>query len=279
MDYEYSLLIGALKTFNNFDGGSPDSNLEFVYDDSAEGFSKLLARYPVKQIAGNGDELSKALNLLKWCSENVLHNGGTKDVEFIPKTSIDILDYAYQKGREYGVYCRLQAIVFTECCLALGIKSRILHCLPFSPYDFDTHVVSMVFIKSLNKWILLDAGNNRYFTDENDQILSPLEIRERLGNDAYIKCNADDEPYKRYMAKNLFYFKSLKYNTFGSDLRSDQATIYCAPQGFDVLGRETAYCEYAIKNSPPEFVEGWEKALAEFRDRPSFINVSASVFF
>ncbi len=279
MDYEYSLLIGALKVFNNFDTVDHNSNLEFKYDYFTEGFSKLLARYPVKQVAGNGNELSMALNLLKWCSENVLHNGGTKDVDFIPKTSVDILDYSYQKGREYGVYCRLQAIVFTECCLALGIKSRILHCLPFSPYDFDTHVVSMVFIESLNKWILLDAGNNRYFTDESGSILSPLEIRTKLGNDEYIKCNVDDEDYKRYMAKNLFYFKSLKKSTFGADLLSDQETIYCAPQGFDVLEREVSYCKYAIKNSPPDFIEGWKKLLVECSNRSNIVNASASAFF
>lgn len=277
IDCEYLLLIGALKTFNKFIDNNHD--LEFTYDYGALGFSELLAKYPIKDIAGNGDELTKVFNLLKWCSENVLHNGGTKDVEFIPKTSVDILDYSYKKGREYGVYCRLQAIVFTECCMALGIKSRILHCLPFNPYDFDTHVVSMVYIKSLNKWIMLDAGNNRYFTDENNQILSPLEIREKLGNDAYIKCNVDDVQYKRYMAKNLFYFKSLKNNTFGSDLQINQETIYCVPQGFDVLEREIAYCKYAIKNSSPDFVGGWKKALIEYSNRSRITNVSADIFF
>lgn len=141
MECEYSLLVGALKVFDDF--SESNSKIDFVYDYNNEKFNTLKSKYKISDIAGKGAEINKVLNLLKWCSQNVLHNGGTKDVEFIPKTSIDILNYSFQKGREYGVYCRLQAIVFTECCLALGIKSRILHCSPYSPYDFDTHVVSI----------------------------------------------------------------------------------------------------------------------------------------
>lgn len=152
------------------------------------------------------------------------------------------------------MYCRLQSIVFIECCLAVGIKSRILHCLPFSPSDFDSHVVSIVFINSLNKWIMVDPGNNGYFLDENDTILSPMEVRQKLGNNSFIKCNKDICPnsmqsfeekqknYKGYMAKNLFYFKSVLINTFGSDLLKNQRTVYCTPIGFDVYDREISYC-------------------------------------
>jgi len=207
MEREYLLLIGALKTFDDF----TESNVkcEFFYNFKSPEFSQLISKYHIDEVAGKGTEIEKAVNLLKWCSENVLHNGGTKDVEFVPKTSLDILNYSFKKGREYGVYCRLQSIVFTECCLALGMKSRILHCLPFSPYDFDTHVVSMVYINSLEKWIMLDAGNNRYFMNEDNIPLSPLEIRCKLANNDSLKCNVEDNNYKHYMAKNMFYFKTL----------------------------------------------------------------------
>lgn len=277
MERTYALLIGALKTFHDFSGDN--TACTFTYDHTALGFSELLSEYPIREIAGNGSEIEKALNLLSWCHQNVLHNGGAKDVEFVRKTSLDILRYAYKKGREYGVYCRLQAIVFSECCLALGIKSRILHCLPFSPYDFDTHVVSIVYSTTLNKWILLDAGNNQYFTDENGVLLSPMEIRTKLGNNEPIKCHIEDDNYKHYMAKNLFYFKSPLNNTFGSDLQPDQKTVYCAPKGFDVFEREIAYCRYAIQNSPPQLRSDWEKALGEFSKRTHYINASAEMFF
>ena len=81
------------------------------------------------------------------------------------------------------------------------------------------------------------------------------------------------------MAKNLFYFKSLKYNTYGSDLLKNQETIYCIPAGFDVLDREIAYCEYAIKNSTPELAKDWKVALFEYKERKSFPCISSDLFF
>lgn len=277
MNNEYYTYIGALRVFNDF--SCQTDEYAFSYDYNAPEYDNLRMKYRIDKVAGNGSELDKALNLMQWCSENILHNGRTKDVEFIPKTSVDILDYAFQKGREYGVYCRLQAIVFTECCLALGIKSRILHCLPFSPNDFDTHVVSMVYISDMAKWIMLDASNNRYFVNSDKTILSPMEIRSKLAYNDNIECNVPDDNYKMYMAKNMFYFKSPQINTFGSDLLTEQKTIYCIPCGFDVLEREIAYCQYAIKNTSEEFAQDWKRALSTYQKRTSIDCLPAKLFF
>lgn len=75
--------------------------------------------------------------------------------------------------------------------------------------------------------------------------------------------------------KNPFYFKSLQINAFGSNLQKNQKTIYCIPKGFNVLDREVAYCEYAIKNCPAHLVDDWKKALNDFKNRAYFINLSA----
>lgn len=289
MKFQDLLLTGALRVFRDF----THSNFyaDFEYDFNNSNFEILKDKYNIVQIAGNGDELTKALNLLRWCCDNVLHNGGSKNVESVPKTSIGILDYAYQKGIENGVYCRLQSIVFTECCLALGIKSRILHCLPFSPNDFDSHVVSIVFINSLNKWIMVDAGSNGYFLDENNIILSPMEVRQKLGDNSFVKCNPNIYPnssqsfedkqnnYQNYMAKNLFYFKSMLKNTFGADLINNQETIYCIPNGFYVYGREIAYCHYAINNCPEHLADDWKKELSKFIEQKDKNIMSYQQFF
>lgn len=276
MDQELSLLQGALRVFDDF--SESNSDITFTYNYRDKGFELLKEKYPIQQAAGNGSEPEKALNLLRWCSSNVFHNG-EKDVDFIPKTSVDILNYAFQKGKEYGVYCRLQAIVFTECCLALGMKARILHCLPYSPYDMESHVVSIVYIKEWKKWVMLDPGKNGYFLDEADMILSPLEVRQRLGNHSFIKCSVPDAAYKAYMTKNLFYFKAFTNNTYGSDLQKDQKTVYCIPRGFQVLERERAYCEFGVENSPEAFVQGWKIALEESEKRKDIILLDADAFF
>jgi hypothetical protein len=290
MEREYTLLTGALRVFKDF--SCSNSTAIFVYDFDHAMYGKLKEEYPIEQVAGAGDEISRALNLLRWCCDNVLHGGGVKDVESIPKTSLGILDYSFQKGYENGVYCRLQAIVFSECCLALGLQSRILHCLPFSPNDFETHVVSIVYSKTFRKWILVDPGNNGYFLDEHGTMLSPLEIRSRLANDQIVNCNHDIYPnatersfeekqqhYKYYMAKNMFYFKSPQYNTFGSDLWQHQKTVYCVPVGFDVHDREVAYCEFAIKNCPEHLVSDWRRSLEESRRQTDYVLLDAQQFF
>lgn len=289
MNKEYLILTGALKVFKDF--SKTNCSLEFEYDTENPNFQTLINKYEIDKVAGDGDDISRVLRLLRWCCDNVLHNGGKKDVEFIPKTSLDILDYAFGKGTEFGVYCRLQSIVFTECCLALGFRSRILHCLPFNPNDYETHVVSIVFIDSLNKWIMVDAGNNGYFLDRNENILSPIEVRQKLANDDYIQTNKDINPnsnqtlsekecmYKQYMAKNLFYFKSMLRHTFGSDLVENQKKIYCAPSGFDIYEREIAYCQYAIKNSPVQFVDEWKNELENIKGQNRHYLKSLKQFF
>ena len=129
------------------------------------------------------------------------------------------------------------------------------------------------------KWIMLDASNNRYFVDSDKTILSPIEIRTKLAYDDNIECNVSDDNYKMYMAKNMFYFKSPQINTFGSDLLTDQKTIYCIPAGFNVLDREIAYCQYAIKNTSEEFAEDWKRALSECQKRSSFDCLPVNLFF
>lgn len=92
-----------------------------------------------------------------------------------------------------------------------------------------------------------------------------------------MQCTRCD--YKMYMAKNLFYFKSPQINTFGSDLLTEQKTIYCIPCGFDVLGREIAYCQYAIKNTSEEFAQDWKRALSTYQKRTSIDCLPAKLFF
>ena len=268
MNNEYLLLTGALRVFDNF-SKSNCGNFFIEHDLKNPNYDLLRNKYSLLKVAGNGKDFSKAVNLTRWVYENVLHCGGGTDAD-IPREPISILEYSFGKGRMQGIYCRHQAVVLTECCLAVGLIARTIHCLPFSPNDFDTHVVSMVYISELNKWVLFDQSNNAYFTDKNGIALSPLEARKLLGRDEIFVCEniqREVDSYKQYMAKNLFYIKFWAKNTFGTDLIENQTTYHLAPLGFDVKKREIAYCEYAIKNCPQEIRKGWEEALENFKNQ------------
>lgn len=101
MNNEYYTYIGALRVFNDF--SCQTNEYAFSYDYNASGYEKLLTKYRIDKVAGNGSELDKALNLMKWCSENVLHNGGTKDVEFNLKHQL-IFSTTHFKKEESTVF-------------------------------------------------------------------------------------------------------------------------------------------------------------------------------
>lgn len=278
MNNDHLLYMGALRVFHNFGGeGCPDFTIE--HDLSHPGLNVLRSTYSIDEIAVGEGSFRKAVRLMRWVHDHLAHNGGPKDVEHVEKDALSILAYAYGKGMEHGVYCRLQAIVFTECCLSIGLPARTLHCLPFSPYDFESHVVSMVYINEMEKWVLFDASNNAYFMDEHGMPLSPLEARHLLALNA---CHVNDDlqvsfDYKRYMAKNLFYFKFSAKNTFGTDLVESQQTYHLIPSGFDAKTREVAYCEYAMANCPPLFRDEWVQHLEAFKAQ-EICAVSAAQF-
>ena len=266
MNNEYLLLTGALRVFDNFSESNCE-NFIIEHDVNNPKFELLRNKYSLLEVAGKGNDFSKAVNLMRWVYENVLHCGGGVDVD-IQRDPISILDYSFGKGRVPGIYCRHQAVVLSECCLAVGLIARTIHCLPFSPNDFDTHVISMVHISELNKWVLFDQSNNAYFTDKNGIALSPLEARRLFGRDEIFVCDniqRETDSYKKYMAKNLFYIKFWAKNTFGTDLIENQTTYHLTPLGFDAKDREIAYCEYAIKNCSDEIRKGWQDALDEFK--------------
>jgi len=268
MNNEYLLATGALRVFDDF-SHSGCKNFIIEHDITNPKFELLRNQYSLLDVAGTGNDFSKAVNLLRWVYENVLHCGDGAEVD-IQRDPISILEYSFGKGRVPGIYCRHQAVVFTECCLAVGLIARTIHCLPFRTNDFDSHVVSMVYINELSKWVLFDQSNNAYFTDKDGIALSPLEARKLLGSDKVFVCQniqRDVDSYKQYMAKNLFYIKFWAKNTFGTDLVEPQTTYHLAPLGFDVKDREIAYCEYAIKNCPEEIRKGWEEALDEFKNQ------------
>lgn len=278
MNNEFLLLTGALKVFDDFSQTGCD-NYIIEHDINNSKFELLRSKYNILGIASNGNDFSKAINLMQWVRENVQHCGGGADA-YITKDSISILNYTYGKGQMPGIFCYNIAIVFTECCLAAGLIARTIHCKPFSPYDVDTHVVSMVYISELNKWVYFDPNYNAYFTDLKGIPLSPLESRYLLGRDEIIVCGTPkDEPdfYKQYMAKNLFYIKFWAINTFGTDLVENQKVYYLTPQGFDVNRREISYCEYAIKINPIKFRKGWEEYLDELKNQ-QFAIVSEEQF-
>jgi hypothetical protein len=250
-------------------------DIHFSYDNNHPKFSLLRSSYPIEAIAGDGDDFSKAVNLLHWVSKHTYHKGDYDGA--IAHNSLDLLNYAYSKGILCGINCVALATILSECLLAIGLKARRVFIMPCSPYDGDNHVVTHVYIKEMNKWVMLDPTLNAYVTSEQGEYLSLLDLRNYLANQKIVFFNNeakynDDiwtaESAKEnieYYAKNLFYFQTFEKSTFDDGNATENRFITLSPQGYDPKQIRLSNIEYRIKkNGDSPRAQSWiERAKQE----------------
>ncbi len=296
IDKSIRLNKGLLRIYDEFDS-LPDSNapiFKYAFDDPE--LTQLREEYKLDEVLGAGNDLSKALNLMEWLNGNVNHRGdfasALPDVyEKVPKNALGILEYSFKKGQDKGINCYMLAIAFTESCLSVGFRSRVVSLNPMNPYDYDNHLVSMVWIESLSKWVMFDPQYNAYLKDSEGNYLNPWEIRDLLcRNKTIIASNGltyngakyDTAKYLSYLAKNLFYIQTPSFNGYNSISTSEEPWVALIPKHFDATKREA----YRMKWLQDGDNKGnWErseldKILKSWRKEPPFIATSSiSSFF
>ncbi len=199
--------------------------------------------FKLDSVAGQGDELSKIINLLHFAHDNMRHDGGNR--AFAEMDAIDLYNYCKTTGK--GINCRQLAISLCEMYLSMGIPARYVTCMPADSLDYECHVINTVWSDQLQKWLYIDPTMDAWVMDENGTMLSIAEVRERLINDQpLVLCetanwNHENQQTKEYyldyyMAKNLYYFVCKKYSRFNpeSDYRPNPAEedIRLIPVGF-----------------------------------------------
>jgi len=194
-------------------------------------------------VAGQGDELSKIINLLHFVHDEMPHDGNHR--AFAEMDAIDLYNYVKTTGK--GVNCHQLAISLCEMYLAMGIPARYVTCLAADPNDGECHVINAVWSGQLQKWLGIDPTNDAWVMDENGMMLSIAEVRERMINDQpLVLCDTANWNHREkqtkegylygYMSKNLYYFVCKKYSRFNpeSDYRPNPAEedIRLIPVGF-----------------------------------------------
>jgi hypothetical protein len=187
---------------------------KFIYqsNDNAN-LVALRKAFNLDSIAGEGNEVSKILNLLHWIHNLIPHDGNHENP--VVKNAMSMITQCKKDNR--GLNCRGLATVLNECYLSLGIKSRFITCLPKDSLktDPDCHVINMVYSTTLKKWLWIDPTFDAYIMNEHGELLSIEEVRERLITDRPLILNPDanwnhkisqtKEGYLyNYMAKNLY---------------------------------------------------------------------------
>ena len=226
---------------------APDSTKidnPFRYESKdSRSLSMVREYFKLDSVAGQGDELSKILNLLHFAHDNMRHDGGNR--AFAEMDAIDLYNYCKTTGK--GINCRQLAISLCEMYLAMGIPARYVTCMPADPLDYECHVINTVWSEQLQKWLYIDPTMDAWVMDENGTMLSIAEVRDRLKNDLpLVLCetanwNHENQQTKEYyldyyMAKNLYYFVCKKFSRFNpeSDYRPNPAEedIRLIPVGF-----------------------------------------------
>jgi len=188
---------------------------EFTYQEKDNlNLVALRKGFNLDSVAGTGNEVSKILNVLHWIHRVIPHDGNSENPQI--KNAMSLLTVCKRDNR--GLNCRGLATVMNECYLSLGIKSRIITCLPKDPNDTECHVINMVYSNDMQKWLWIDPTNDAYVMNEKGELLSIEEVRERLITDKPLILNPDanwnfesstikEEYLYNYMSKNLYRFE------------------------------------------------------------------------
>lgn len=255
MLYIYS---GILFHNQKFQEGNQEK-IQYVLD--CPEFAQLREKYALVEIAGKGGDFGRAKRLMHYLAPRLTHSSWYDN--HVPCNALALLEYS-QDAPEHGINCLNKAKILEECCLALGICARRVFIMPFSPYDFDNHVVTEIYDRKRQKWIVLDPTTDGYFVDEHKQPLSLLEMRERFANDRFVTFVHPGDSLKdlrklrdKYMDENAYICKNLFY--FGTDQRccfgEAEQTLWFCPDNFSIKSRKTRMVQFQIEHMPEEHKE------------------------
>lgn len=256
---------GMLFHNQEFDSGNTE---DIIYEFECPEFEELRNKYNLIKIAGKGSDFVRAKRLLHYLAPRLTHSSWYDN--HIECNALRLLEYSLDNP-EQGINCLNKSKILVECCLALGIYARRVRIMPFSPYDFDNHVVAEIYDRALEKWIMLDPTTDGYFIDETKTPLSLLEMRSKFANAEFVtyvhskaslkdihKLRAKHMDTNMYICKNLFYFQVEKYSTFGEK----KSYLNFAPLHYSIKRTEQANLKYRIENLPAKY-DDFRKQLEE----------------
>jgi hypothetical protein len=221
--------LGTLKKAGKYNFSEKRALPKFTYQSETNpNLVELRKAFNLDSVAGQGNEVSKILNLLHWIHNLVPHDGNHENP--VIKNAMSMIAICKRDNR--GLNCRGLATVLNECYLAMGIKSRFVTCLPKDSLgiDNDCHVINMVYSTEQKKWLWIDPTFDAYVMNEKGELLSIEEVRERIilnkpliiNPDANWNHKASEEKeyyLYSYMAKNLYKLQCHLNSEYDSETR------------------------------------------------------------
>lgn len=175
------------------------------------GLQELARQHRLERLKRGRTDLEICLRAMEWTFQQLLSKIQSDYVGAL--NAREILNFS--RRNRTTVNCLCHATVLTEVLLSLGYVARKISCLPIDVEPFDNHVVTTVYVPSLEKWIMLDPSMCCYVTDKEQRILSVPEIRRNLIDDEVIYVHG----YSRISdpkipSNNLFFLNESEYITY-----------------------------------------------------------------
>jgi hypothetical protein len=170
----------------------------FTYQDlNDKDLVEFREKYQLDSIAGKGSEVDQILNLMRWVHKTVKHDGHKAVPDKMDGGSL--IELCINENR--GIHCGGIAFVLNETYLSMGFKSKWITLMPYEQEFDDCHTINIVYSKNLKKWIWIDANYQTYIMDENDNLLSIEEVRDKTINNEPLKL-CDEYDLDSYTAKD-----------------------------------------------------------------------------
>jgi hypothetical protein len=210
-----------------------------------ENLKRLRDQYDLEAVAGQGSEIDRIINLMSWVYRLAEH----ANEPAIP-TERNAFAFIHMAQAEHKqINCYMKTVILNEVYLSLGYPSRHTHLLPHSHEERESHFITSVYSRTLDKWILMDPDFGVYVTDDKGNILGVSEIRRRLisgesmkvqhpgrnsleiawGNIRSFIRGAD---YPWFLSEFVFKIRCPKYSRFAQDTLPVREFFELIPDGY-----------------------------------------------
>lgn len=148
------------------------------------------------------DEIETFRNATNWVSQILLSD---KEAKIEPVSSYELISKV--KEGAWAANCYAHAVVLNDVFHLLGYKGRYVFCMPVDYHFTDNHVVNLVYSKQLRKWVLFDAAQNLYYTDDAGTVLDICELRKYFIEDKPIHVELLDAYWSELKKKESIMFQ------------------------------------------------------------------------
>ena len=148
--------LNSIYLFSDYTMGETNNEYQFTHEEQQ---LNAFWKYDLRNIAGNGDTVSKVHRIMQWITDNSIYAGNSPLGPSLPDK---ILEYGFENKQP--INCANRAIIFSDALAKIGVfaipvwlehrtDNGIVHC----------HVIAQVWLQEYGCWGAYDPSFNTSF--------------------------------------------------------------------------------------------------------------------